>query len=417
MAKVHIIGAGLAGLAAGVKLINAGKDVVLYEASPQAGGRCRSYYDETLGQIIDNGNHLILGANRHALEYIKMIGAQATFIKREHPRYHFIDFATGERFVFKPLWALQSLMKLAVAHNTATVSDYFNPLSPLFKHFVEPFCLAALNTEPRAASAILLRRTLWEILKNGRRGLDYYLPKNSLSQSLIEPAIACIEKGGGTIHYRHAVKTLQWSGNRICALQFADESIATGDDNVILATTPHAAQNLVPQLQIPTHYNAIVNGHFLCPDIAWPADRDCMGILGSAAHWLFYRNNILSTTTSAANDLALSDNTTIAQLLWEDICKALRLSLPLPPYRILCERRATHASRHLDDCHSRAGRNLPVNAASSKKDARLHGHDKEKKTKYANLFLAGDYTEPALPATIDSAVKSGFAAASRRILA
>ena len=71
---VHVVGAGLAGLAAAVALADAGHSVILYEAAPHAGGRCRSYFDAELGCRIDNGNHLLLAGNRAALDYLDRIG-------------------------------------------------------------------------------------------------------------------------------------------------------------------------------------------------------------------------------------------------------------------------------------------------------------------------------------------------------
>ena len=64
---VHVVGAGLAGLAAAVRLTQAGRAVHLYEAAPRAGGRCRSYFEPQLGCTIDNGGHVILGANEATL--------------------------------------------------------------------------------------------------------------------------------------------------------------------------------------------------------------------------------------------------------------------------------------------------------------------------------------------------------------
>ena len=68
---VHIIGAGLAGLAAAVRLSAAGRAIVVHEASGQAGGRCRSYYDHVTGMVIDNGTHLLLSGNHAALDYLE----------------------------------------------------------------------------------------------------------------------------------------------------------------------------------------------------------------------------------------------------------------------------------------------------------------------------------------------------------
>ena len=61
-ARVVVAGAGLAGLVTAERLSALGRRVLILEASPKAGGRCRSYHDERLGRVIDNGNHLILSA-------------------------------------------------------------------------------------------------------------------------------------------------------------------------------------------------------------------------------------------------------------------------------------------------------------------------------------------------------------------
>jgi phytoene dehydrogenase-like protein len=79
MSHVHVIGAGLAGLAAALSLTAAGWAVTVHEAGPAAGGRCRSYHDRELGLLIDNGNHLLLSGNRAAFAFVEEIGAQEHF--------------------------------------------------------------------------------------------------------------------------------------------------------------------------------------------------------------------------------------------------------------------------------------------------------------------------------------------------
>ena len=73
---VHVIGAGIAGLSAAVRLVEAGMNVTVHEAAQFAGGRCRSYFDPTLEPTIDNGNHLLLSGNHAALDYLDRIGAR-----------------------------------------------------------------------------------------------------------------------------------------------------------------------------------------------------------------------------------------------------------------------------------------------------------------------------------------------------
>ena len=71
---IHIIGAGLAGLAAAVKLAPSEAKVVVHEATAYPGGRCRSYFDRTIGITIDNGNHLVLSGNHAVIGFAEAIG-------------------------------------------------------------------------------------------------------------------------------------------------------------------------------------------------------------------------------------------------------------------------------------------------------------------------------------------------------
>src|SRR5258705_11993613 len=98
----HVVGAGLAGLAAAVELAAEGRRVRLYEAGLHAGGRCRSYFDTELGCRIDNGNHLLLAGNRAALDYLESIGAQGTIEGPPKAVFHFIEAATKQRWPVRP---------------------------------------------------------------------------------------------------------------------------------------------------------------------------------------------------------------------------------------------------------------------------------------------------------------------------
>ena len=99
---MHVVGAGLAGLAAAVALAGDGRRVVLYEAAAHAGGRCRSFIDAELGVRIDNGNHLLLSGNRAALAYVERIGALDTFERPAEAAIPFVDLADGERWEVRP---------------------------------------------------------------------------------------------------------------------------------------------------------------------------------------------------------------------------------------------------------------------------------------------------------------------------
>ena len=99
--QTHVVGAGLAGLAAAVRLTAAGRRVVIHETANQAGGRCRSYHDATLGMTIDNGNHLVLSGNHATLDYLAAIGARERLVGPDAPAFAFVDLATGERWTLR----------------------------------------------------------------------------------------------------------------------------------------------------------------------------------------------------------------------------------------------------------------------------------------------------------------------------
>ena len=123
----HIIGAGLAGLAAAVRLTQGGKRVVVHEAAGQAGGRCRSYHDPALDMMIDNGNHLLLSGNHAALAYVKAIGASDRLVGPATAEFPFIDLATNERWTLRPNegrlgWWIFDKSRRVPAHTAARLS-------------------------------------------------------------------------------------------------------------------------------------------------------------------------------------------------------------------------------------------------------------------------------------------------------
>src|SRR5439155_8352480 len=98
---VHVVGAGLAGLAAAVRLAARGVAVVVHEAAGAAGGRCRSYHDPQLDMVIDNGNHLLLSGNHAALSFLATIGAADRLAGPDAAEFAFIDLATDERWTVR----------------------------------------------------------------------------------------------------------------------------------------------------------------------------------------------------------------------------------------------------------------------------------------------------------------------------
>ena len=116
--NAHIIGAGISGLSAAVRLANANYRVHVHEATQQAGGRCRSYFDAATNLTIDNGNHLLLSGNRHALAYARSIGTEAGLVGPKRAQFPFVDITTGQRWQLDlgdgrlPLWVFDEARRV-----------------------------------------------------------------------------------------------------------------------------------------------------------------------------------------------------------------------------------------------------------------------------------------------------------------
>ena len=188
---VHVIGAGIAGLSAAVRLADAGRRVIVHEAASFAGGRCRSYLDPTLGVVIDNGNHLLLSGNHEALDYLERIGARETLHDPGAAVFDFADLGTDERWRLDlsegriPWWLFDRKKRVP----GTTLGEYFAPLGvfmkgrgatvgeamdcggPLYERLWRPLLTSALNTDPPESSTALTAALLRENSCCGRKGL------------------------------------------------------------------------------------------------------------------------------------------------------------------------------------------------------------------------------------------------------
>jgi squalene-associated FAD-dependent desaturase len=405
---VHIIGAGISGLAAAVRLANAGRKVHVHEATQQAGGRCRSYFDAATNLTIDNGNHLLLSGNRHALAYAKSIGTEAGLVGPQSAQFPFVDITTGQRWLLDlgdgrlPLWLFDEsrrvpdtgvldylgLMPLVWAGQGTKVGDAIRCDGTLYERLVQPLLLAALNVDPPIGSAGLAGAVVRETLLAGGQACRPLIARDGLSAVLVEPAVKLLRERGASVSLGHELHAFEMTGDRVGALKFgSDDTIAIGpDDAVIMAVPARPAASLLPGLKTPTKFRAIVNAHFRFDP---PHDMPpILGVIGGLVEWLFAFPQRLSITISAGDRLIDMPREELAQALWRDVCKAGGVSGELPPWQIVRERRATFEATP-EQAAMRPG---PVTALT-------------------NLFLAGDWTDTGLPATIEGSVRSGDRAA------
>ena len=444
-ARATVAGAGLAGLAAAVAFAEAGCPVTLSDSAAQAGGRCRSYRDPQLGLTIDNGNHLVLAGNQAVAEFRRTVGAAAPLAGPEHADFPFVHlspssspavaFGSGaglgwgmsaqaelsgqppppapplkgkgvEHWTVRitdgrlPWWVLAksrrvpgtstaeylALGKLLRAGATP-IGKVIETRGPLWDRFIDPVMLSVLNTPVAQSSSALAVQVLKETLGESGLATRPRIADPTLAAAFIDPALGWLAANGARFTAGRRLKALEFADDRVRALVWSDGTQPVApDEAVILAVPAWVALDLVPGLTAPTEHHAILNGHFaMTPPPGAPA---ILGVVGGTAEWIFAHRDRLSVTVSHADRLVDGDREVLARTLWADICRALKLDTPMPPWQIVKEKRATFA-------------------ATPEQDALRPGV----RTHWRNLVLAGDWVQTGLPATIEGALRSGDNAA------
>jgi squalene-associated FAD-dependent desaturase len=411
--RAFVIGAGLAGLCAATRLAEQGAQVTLIEGAGQAGGRCRSYHDAALDMVIDNGNHLVLSGNRAVQAYLARIGAGDGLTGPADARFDFVDLASDARWTLKPsqgalpFWVTRgdrrvpgtsardyaAYLPLLWAGRNARVKDCVPVKGALWERLMRPFLVAALNTEPDRSSAALAGAIVRETLARGGRHYQPRIAHPTLAAAFVQPALDFLVARGGDVRLGTRLRALTFGARDLTAIDLPD-GVHPMDpaDAVVLAVPPWTAQDLLPGMMVPDDFRAIVNGHFRIapPPGLLPADGApaMLGVIGGTVEWIFVFADRISVTVSNADAIAERPREELAALLWADVVRALKFDAPLPAWQVVKEKRATFAATPAQDA-----RRPPAH------------------TQWRNLFLAGDWTQTGLPATIEGALRSGETAA------
>lgn len=433
MKKILVVGAGIAGLSAAMRLTDSGFSVRLIESRKFPGGRFFSFREAKTGEILDNGRHVAISAYENFFELTDFLDAKDLFAVQKSKSISFYRL-DGKRFSFKTggdskLGSALALMKskgfsmrskFAFADFASKISKLQSienesavellrrnrQNSQLIENFWEPFVLATMNAPIERASAKILLSILKKTLAKDPGSLALMFCKTHFSRAFGKMEQAFADRDF-EIRLGERVEKLEFENDR-----FTGANLANGDrieaDACVCAVSPDAANRILPGGLAERanlnkfRFSPIVSAyfHFDRPITGF----DYAALLGGSADWIFNSNSInerdpeisekypglVSITSSAAFDLIDKS----AEEIKDTFLSQIRSAIPrlaesaLLSYKILKDKKAT----------------ILIDPETEKLRP-------NQSTSVPNFFLAGDYTATELPATLESAAASGKLAA------
>ncbi|MFC7296837.1 hydroxysqualene dehydroxylase HpnE [Herminiimonas aquatilis] len=428
--SIAVIGAGWAGCAAAVELATAGHNITLYESSRTLGGRARAV--DINGQLLDNGQHILLGAYSETLRMLQRVGVDADKALLRLPlQMRYPGNSDGMDFVAPrlpaPFHLIAALLrskglvgadKMALARfssaarwmdwrlNTdCSVSELlqrFDQTERLIKLMWRPLCIAALNTPPERASAQIFLNVLRDSLGARRAASDMLIPRVDLSSLFPQQAAALIQQYGGAIKLGTTIKTIVRSGDGWRLTQ--DKAESEMYDAIVVATSASQAGSLLTDpamaADIPAfEYEPITTCYLQYPsatklDIPFYALNDdpeaqCWGqFVFDRGQLDATQSGLFAVVVSASTEAIALGHEALSAAIAKQLADALQMPhLATPEWRrVITEKRATFS------CTPALQR-------------------PQEHTGLPGLVLAGDYLASDYPATLESAIRSGIKAA------
>ena len=407
MKQLTIVGAGWAGLAAGVAATQAGWHVTLFEATHIAGGRARSLQQTFAGRPLDNGQHVLIGAYRDTLALMRTVGLSPDTLLQRLPLD--LRFADGQGLSLPnwpvPLnlmvglaraqgWTRQdksSLIKASWRWQRARfecddswtvwqLCESTDITPRVIQQLIEPLCLSALNTPVKEASASVFLRVLRDALLGGDGSSDLLVPRVDLGSLLPNACLEWLRAHGADIHL----------GQRITVNMLED--LRQKSHTVLLACPPQEARRLTSMVapgwasqcaELP--HTAIATVYLHCSDLGYRGlPRPMMALHSSPeapAQFVFDKGALCEQTglLAAVISACTTEREEVAKQVQAQVCAQIGLE-HLEIVQTVVEKRATLA------CTPALHRPEPFVADG--------------------LWACGDYVRGPYPSTLEGAVRS-----------
>lgn len=415
-----IIGAGIAGLAAGTLLSGRGYKVIVLEQKNILGGRTASFIDPLTREWLDNGPHVIMSCYEYTRRWLASIAAGdsicfestlAVDFREPGGGYHTLSFTgllppfslLAAMVCFPPLSIQEKIRFLKTARRLIRTVPAENPSvtewlkkhghnGAISRYVWNPLCVAIMNEDPNKASAQIFFKAVNAIFFDSTRRPARYVSTRSFFEWFIQPAVKRIQQNDGIILTGTAVREIVASGKTITEV-VSKKGERFKADIYINAVPPWQWEKIIA----PFNPYPAISGNPIISAYVWFRDkqtadrylgRNPVAALDTTIQWLFRKNETMAgITVSNAHGILAKDQLEIREIIMNDFSQLFASFRRSDLLRILV----------LKEPHAA----FPVNAGPLPKRPGI-------RTDFENLFLIGDATDTGLPSTIESAVKSAY---------
>ena len=436
---VVVIGAGFAGFSAAVRLVQAGARVLVVEERRRLGGRATAFADPQSGEIVDNGQHALFGCYHETFAFLRAIDALEAVSLDEQLDIEIVDpHGTRSRLV-TPRWApplhlvggllrwtalgfrdraaalrmglvLRRLPQRADDEAWARLGDQTAEAwlvacgqTPRLRQLLwEPLVVAALNQSPATAAAAPFARVLARMFNGSRSDAAIGLPRVPLDALYAEPARRWLDARGSSVQ-SGVPATLAVEGGRAVGVDLRGQRVEAGAviSSVPWFSFPETVQGVPELTSLADNASRMAASPIVTVNLWYDrsvTDTAFVGLPGRTFQWVFDKGRIFGATASHLSLVCSGADEVVAMTNEELIARASgEVAAALPPARdarvirgtVVRERRATFSLAPGQP--PRPGVETPVR----------------------DFYLAGDWTDTGLPATIEGAVESGHRAAAR----
>jgi squalene synthase HpnD len=430
--KVAVLGAGYAGLACAAELVMRGHEVTLLESRALLGGRAHSFVDPKTGLVLDNGQHILMGCYHETLTLLRQLGVMDRLLTPEHLHVPYVSERGASSLTAvapAPLHLLSALLhfgelsfgdKWAAITLAVRLRAGLNPgphesvaawlrrwkqTPNIVRALWEPLCLAALNEPVACGSAALFATVIRRSFLGGAADSTIYLSRVGLSELFGGEVETVLEMCGSRVHRQAPVSALRFEGTRVAKVELADGT-SLQPEAVVSALPWHVLRGLLPaESKLAGACRElgdapIVSLHLWMDRVI--LDEPFVGFLDSPVHWVFSRDLIQGRTPGHPGHVVTAVISGAREMLEVGATELEELTL-----REM--RRFLPAAREAKVLHRMVYKARSATFAATPAGEELRPGTI---TPWSNLWLAGDWTDTGLPATIEGAIVSGRRAAA-----